>query len=276
MSEGQRTARFERAWSGHGFSKWFGLPREIATNEEANRLFCDFVAAKIRARVNDPGVADKLIPKDHLFGTKRVPCETGYFETYNRDNVELISLAENPILAYTESGVHTAQGDFDFDMIVLATGFDAYTGALNRIDIRGVDGRTLQDKWKDGPKTFLGLQVHGFPNLIINGGPHGKGGIGNSPRCSECVIPWIANLIRYMAENGLDEVEAEEEAEASFTDAVYRSVVGALNASTDSYSFGSNVEGKVRAYLAYNGSLPDFARQLKEIADNGYRGFHLR
>lgn len=275
MTPEERIARFELAWSGTGFTKWFGLNREIATSMEANRLFCDFVASKIRSRVDDPAVAAKLIPTDHLFGTKRVPCETEYFETYNRDNVTLVSLADDPILEYTEKGLRTAQGELELDMIVLATGFDAFTGALSRIDIRGVEGLSLQDKWKDGPKTFLGLQVHGFPNLIINGGPHGKGGVGNSPRCSEPVIPWIVELLRHMADNGLQEIEADADAEATWTDSVYASTVGTLAEATRSYSFGDNVPGKPRVYLAFTGTLPDFVQQLKQIEADGYPGFHL-
>jgi cation diffusion facilitator CzcD-associated flavoprotein CzcO len=275
ISDMERLAVFEAAWNGPGFSKWFGLPRDIAVNPAVNRLFCEFVANKIRERVHDPKVAEMLIPKDHLFGTKRVPCETAYFEAYNRPNVELISLADNPILEYTETGFRTAAGDLDFDMIVLATGFDAFTGALTRIDIRGVDGLSLRDKWAPGPKTFLGLQVAGFPNLFINGGPHGKGGIGNSPRASEPVIPWLVELLLALREKGYTRIEADVEAEEEWTAHVNELVVNSLAKDVRSYSYGDNVPGKAHTYIAYAGSLVDFVERLADIAENGYKGFQL-
>lgn len=275
MSETELEELFEAAWNGPGFAKWFGLPRDIAIDREANRVFSDFAARKIRERIDDPAVADKLIPKDHLFGTKRVPCETSYFEAYNRPNVDLITLDENPILEYTETGFRTAEGDLEFDMIILATGFDAFTGALTRIDIRGVDGLSLRDKWKDGPKTYMGLQVAGFPNLLINGGPHGKGGIGNSPRCSEPVIPWLADLLTHMRENGLTRVETSHDAEAEWTEHVNSMVAGSLASEVKNYSFGDNIPGKARVYIAYAGTLPDLIVRLRDTAAAGYTGFQL-
>jgi cation diffusion facilitator CzcD-associated flavoprotein CzcO len=275
LSEDELAALFEAAWNGPGFSKWFGLPRDIAIDRQANRLFSDFAAQKMRERINDPEIAEKLIPKDHLFGTKRVPCETSYFEAYNRPNVDLIALEENPILEYTETGFRTAEGDLEFDMIVLATGFDAFTGALTRIDIRGADGLSLRDKWKDGPKTYMGLQVNGFPNLLINGGPHGKGGIGNSPRCSEPVIPWLAELLVAMRDNGWTRVEADAGAEEEWTEHVNSMVVGSLASEVKNYSFGDNIPGKARVYIAYAGTLPDLIVRLRDTAANGYAGFVL-
>jgi cation diffusion facilitator CzcD-associated flavoprotein CzcO len=275
ISDEERRQIFEAAWNGPGFSKWFGLPRDIAVDPEVNREFCEFAAGKIRERVHDPKVAEKLIPKDHLFGTKRVPCETSYFEAYNRPNVDLVSLEENPILEYTETGFRTAEGELDFDMIVLATGFDAFTGALTRIDIRGVDGQSLRKKWASGPKTFLGLQVAGFPNLLINGGPHGKGGIGNSPRCSEPVIPWLTQLLVTAKEKGLSRIEADVEAEEEWTAYVNDMVANSLAKDVKSYSYGDNIPGKARVYIAFAGSLVDFRQRLADIAVDGYKGFQL-
>jgi cation diffusion facilitator CzcD-associated flavoprotein CzcO len=275
LSAEERREIFEAAWNGPGFSKWFGLPRDIAIDPVVNREFCEFAADKIRERVLDPKVAEKLIPKDHLFGTKRVPCETSYFEAYNRSNVDLVSLEENPILEYTETGFRTAQGDLDVDMIVLATGFDAFTGALTRIEIRGVDGQSLREKWAPGPKTFLGLQVAGFPNLLINGGPHGKGGIGNSPRCSEPVIPWLTELLVTATEKGYSRIEADVEAEEEWTAYVNDMVAKSLAKDVKSYSFGDNIPGKARVYVAFAGSLVDFRHRLADIAAAGYKGFQL-
>ncbi len=270
-----RDARFEEAWHSPGFAKWIGMYHDIGTDPEANRVYCDFLARKIRERVHDAATAEKLIPNDHLFGTKRVPCETNYYETYNQDNVDLVSLGENPIERFTPTGLQTREGHLDVDMIVLATGFDAFTGALNRLDIRGVGGQTLRDKWKDGPLTYLGIGVAGFPNLFIMGGPHGKGGHGNSPRCSEQVVEWMARFVEDIFEQGTERVEADAQAERVWTDHIYQVAADSLMSTTRSFFFGDNVEGKPRAYLAYLGSLPEFVEQLQGIRADGYRGFHL-
>jgi cation diffusion facilitator CzcD-associated flavoprotein CzcO len=275
VSEAKRNEQFEKVWSAPGFAKWFGLYHDIATDPEANENYCDFVASKIRQRIDDPAVADKLIPQDHLFGTKRVPCETDYFEVYNQDNVELVELADNPIIEFIPTGLRTAQGDIDAERIIIATGFDAFTGALNRIDIRGVDGLTLRDKWKDGPKTYLGVQVAGFPNLFIVGGPHGKGGHGNSPRCSEPVIQWLAELIQYSRANQVDRIEADPEAELKWTEHVNEEAGKSLRSGVRSYVFGDNVEGKTHAYVAYAGSLTGYVEMLQRSTDSHYQDFQL-
>src|SRR5262249_43032252 len=150
-----------------GFSKWLANFRDIMTNREANEDFAEFVRNKIRARVKDPVVAEKLAPKDHPFGAKRIPLETEYYETYNPDNVLLVDLKETPIERITPKGIKTSDKEYEFDVIIYATGFDAFTGALTQIDIRGAGGQTLKDKWAEGPKTHLGLQVASFPNLFL-------------------------------------------------------------------------------------------------------------
>lgn len=274
-SEEERLAKFEELYATPGFAKWFGTYREIAMNPEANAEYSKFMESKIRARVNDPAIADLLVPSDHPFGTKRVPCETNYFETYNRDNVTLIALDRNPILEYSKDGLVTADGPMEFDMIVLATGFDAFTGALSRIDIRGELGIALKDKWKDGPQTYMGVQVAGFPNLLINGGPHGKGGIGNSPRCSEPLIIWIGELLAHMRANGLTRIEADPVAEKEWTDHVNELAKTMMAANVKSYSFGDNIPGKPHVYVAYSGTLPDFSERLRRTAADGYVGFQL-
>jgi cation diffusion facilitator CzcD-associated flavoprotein CzcO len=275
VSDEERLARFEQAWNSPGFAKWFGLYHDIATSTVANRYYCEFIATKVRERVKDPAVADKLIPQDHLFGTRRVPCETNYYEAYNRDNVDLVALAENPILEFTERGLRTTEGELELDIIVLATGYDAFTGALNRIDIRGVDGEILQDKWKDGPKTYMGIQVAGFPNLFIVGGPHGKGGHGNSPRCAEPVIQWLADLFHFVEERGIQRVEPDAEAETAWTQHVNDEAAKTMMSHVKSYLFGDNVAGKAHAYVAYTGSLPEFAARLRKSVANNFDDFHL-
>ncbi|GAA1845758.1 flavin-containing monooxygenase [Actinomadura bangladeshensis] len=275
VSEEDRLAQYEELWQRPGFAKWFGTYREIATTPEANSTYSAFVEQKIRERVHDQSVADDLVPTDHPFGTKRVPCETDYYETYNRDNVRLVPLAKNPLVEYTRTGLRTAEGEMNFDIIVLATGFDAFTGALSRIDIRGTGGQTLKDKWRDGPQTYMGIQVSGFPNLLINGGPHGKGGIGNSPRCAEPLVWWLGGLLGYMREHGYTRIEADAEAEKKWTADVNELASKTMASKVKSYSFGDNIPGKPHVYVAYAGTLPDFIRQLEETAAEGYEGFSL-
>ena len=275
VGEADRLAKYEELWNTPGFAKWFGTYRDIAINADANRTYSEFVADKIRARVDDPEVAAELIPSDHPFGTKRVPCETQYYEAYNRPNVTLVPLARNPILSYTETGLLTAEGPLDFDMIILATGFDAFTGALSRIDIRGTGGVALHDKWKAGPVTYMGIQVPGFPNLLINGGPHGKGGIGNSPRCSEPVIHWIARLLGVIRDNGQTRIEADAEDAEKWTEQVGLVASKTLAANVRNYSFGDNVPGKPHVYVAYAGTLPEFVERLDMTEAQGYPGFHI-
>ena len=273
VPEEVRDARFEEAFNSPGFAKWIGLYNDIAYDRDANKIYCEFLAQKIRDRVEDPKIAEKLIPNDHYFGTKRVPCETNYYETYNKDNVDLVLLKENPIIEYTEKGILTEEGELEFDMIILATGFDAFTGALNKIDIRGLGGQTLRDKWKDGPHTYLGIQVAGFPNLFIEGGPHGKGGHGNGPRCSEPVVEWMTKVVDDIFSKGWKRVEADAAAEAAWTKSVLDTAEGSLQASAKSIFFGDNIPGKPRVYVAYIGSLPEFVNNLETARDEDYRGF---
>ena len=163
-------------------------------NRAANEDFAEFVRGKIRARVKDPVVAEKLVPKDHLFGSKRVPLETEYYEAYNRDNVLLVDVKESPIERITPKGIKTSEREYEFDVIIYATGFDAITGALTRIDIRGQGGQSLKDKWANGPRTLLGLQTAGFPNFFI--APNTA--FCNYTVCAETIVEWIADCIRYL------------------------------------------------------------------------------
>ena len=274
VSEEERRRVFQENWDkGNGFRFMFGTFCDIATNPEANAAAAAFIRSKIAEIVDDPETARKLTPTD-LYA-KRPLCNEGYYETYNRDNVTLVPLAKNPIVEYTRTGLRTAEGEMDFDVIVLATGFDAFTGALSRIDIRGVGGQTLKDKWRDGPQTYMGVQVSGFPNLLINGGPHGKGGIGNSPRCAEPLVWWLGGLLGYMHEHGLTRVEADAEAEKKWTAHVNELASKMMASTVKSYSFGDNIPGKPHVYVAYSGTLPEFIERLKENTESGYEGFSL-
>jgi cation diffusion facilitator CzcD-associated flavoprotein CzcO len=268
-----RDARYLEAWNSPGFTKWIGLYNDLAYDADANKIYCAFLADKIRERVNDKELAEKLVPNDHLFGTKRVPCETNYYETYNKENVDLVLLKEDPIIEFTEKGIRTESGELEVDMIILATGFDAFTGALNKIDIRGLDGQTLRESWKDGPHTYLGMQVAGFPNLFIEGGPHGKGGHGNGPRCSEPVVEWVTKVIDDIFTNDWKRVDADPAAQDAWTKSVTDTAAGTLQASAKSIFFGDNIPGKPRVYVAYIGSLPEFVQRLEDARDNDYEGF---
>ena len=194
----EREAFFEQQYATPGFAMWQGNFRDMLTNREANALVSDFVARKIRERVKDPKVADKLIPKDHGFGTRRVPMETSYYEVYNQPNVQLVDIKETPIERITPTGIKTSDADYEFDIIIYATGFDAITGSFDRIDIRGLDGLKLKDKWAGGPQTFLGVQVESFPNMFMLVGPHTA--LGNIPRSIEYNVDWVTGLIRHMRE----------------------------------------------------------------------------
>jgi cation diffusion facilitator CzcD-associated flavoprotein CzcO len=268
----EREAFWEQRYGEPGFGIWMGNFRDILTDREANRLMSDFLARKIRSRVKDPAVADKLVPKTHGFGTRRVPLESGYFEVYNQPNVELVDLSETPIESVTPKGIRTTDKEREFDMIVYATGFDAITGAFDRIDIRGVDGVSLKDKWADGPTTLLGIMVAGFPNLMMVLGPHA--GLGNIPRAIEFTSDWVTALIRYARERGLTRLDATPEGAKEWTDHVIATNDGLLFTEVDSWMTGinRNLDGKqVRRVMRYSGGHPAFRDRCDAVARGGYR-----
>jgi cation diffusion facilitator CzcD-associated flavoprotein CzcO len=276
LDDEARLARYERGWSGSGFSKWFGMPADIMSDETANRQYAEFIAGTIRARIDDPELADRLVPTD-VFGSKPVDCEGGeYYEAFNRPDVELVEVGPDPIVEVVPEGIRLASGRLiEADVIVYATGFEAFVGALNAVEVTGVGGVSLRERWKDGPSTLLGLQVSGFPNLFVIGGPHGKGGHGNSTRCSEVPVQWVAELTATIVREGIRRVEPDAEAEREWTAHVYEVGNASLAARGRSYLFGDNIPGRPRAYVAYTGSLPDFVQRLTTVAENDYEGFIL-
>jgi cation diffusion facilitator CzcD-associated flavoprotein CzcO len=191
-----RLAYFETMWNSPGFSKLTSNYTDLTVNHTANALWCEFIAEKIRAIVKNPETAERLIPRDHLYAEKRPPFVTDYYETYNRPNVSLVDLRQTPIVRITEGGIETTDGEREFDLIVWATGFDFGTGALARMGIRGRDGLSLADHWAEGPKTFLGLQTTGFPNLFFPGGPHAAAG--NNPRYNGDQVDFITEVLVYL------------------------------------------------------------------------------
>ena len=271
----QRQARFEELWAQPGFAKWLGNFRDIMTDKKANELFAEFVRNKIRERVKDPVVAEKLAPKSHPFGTKRVPLESGYYEQFNRDNVLLVDLHESPIERITPKGIKTSDTEYEFDVIVYATGFDAVTGPLTRIDIRGEGGISIKDKWADGPRTYLGIQSTGFPNLFTLVGPHNGATFCNIPRCIEQNVEWVTDCIRHMREKGFTRIAARPEAEQAWTDHVNELAAGTLLEEVDSWFFGANIPGKKRTVLMYFGGAPAYRKKCDDVAARGYEGFVL-
>jgi cation diffusion facilitator CzcD-associated flavoprotein CzcO len=267
----ERETFFEKLYGEKGFGIWQGNFRDILTNREANALISDFVARKIRQRVKDPEVAEKLIPTNHGFGTRRVPLETRYYEVYNQPNVKLVDIKENPIERITPNGVKTSAAEYEFDIIIYATGFDAITGAFDRIDFRGTDGLLLKDEWRDGPRTYLGVMVEGFPNMMMLMGPHTA--LGNIPRSIEYSVDWVTGLIRHARDHHLTRVAATEAGAESWTDHVKLCGVGLLSNEVNSWMTGinSNVEGKQTRIIArYSGSAPAYRARCDEVAENGY------
>jgi len=276
VTEAEREAFWEKLYGEPGFGIWMGNFRDVLLDREANRLMSDYLARKIRERVKDPAVAEKLVPKSHGFGMRRVPLESGYFEVYNQPNVKLVDLNETPITAITPEGIRTSDADYPFDMIIYATGFDAITGAFDRIDIRGAGGVSLKDKWRDGPVTFLGILVDGFPNFMMVMGPHA--GLGNFPRAVEFTSDWVTALIRYARERGMTRVDATPEAAKAWTDHVIETNNGMLFNEFDSWMTGinRNVDGKeVRKVMRYSGGHPAFRKHCEEATASGYRALSL-
>lgn len=276
VSPEEREAFYEHLWATPGFSKWLGVFRDVLSNLEANETFAEFVRKKIRARVKDPKVAEKLIPRDHPFGTKRVPLESGYYEVYNRDNVVLVDIHETPIERITPKGIKTSAAEYEFDIIIFATGFDAVTGAFSRMDIRGVGGKTLKEKWADGPHTYLGLQTAGFPNLFTLVGPHNGATFCNIPRCIEQNVEWVTECLRSMRAHGRQRIEATPKAEDAWTEHVAEMAARTLLPMADSWFMGANTPGKPRNFLLYAGGSPTYRKKCEEVAANGYDGFLLQ
>jgi len=267
----EREAFWEKLYRTPGFGQWQGNFSDMLTDRAANALASEFAARKIRERVKDPAVAEKLIPKDHGFGTRRIPLESGYYEVFNQPNVELVDVNATPIERITPRGIETSDRERAFDVIIYATGFDAITGAFDRIDIRGVDGVTLKDVWKDGPQTYLGVFVAGFPNLLMTMGPHA--GLSNYTRTAEYSVEWVTGVIRFATERGLTRIAATEAAVAQWTDHVLALGQGLLMNEIGSWMTGvnRNVAGKQKPrIMRYSGGHPAYREHCDAVAAAGY------
>lgn len=271
----EREAFWEKLYSEPGFGIWMGNFSDVLVNKEANRLLSDFVAKKIRERVHDPAVAEKLIPTNHGFGTRRVPLESGYFETYNRDNVDLVDLNETPLERITPKGVQCSDREHEFDLLVYATGFDGVTGPYDRIDIRTSEGRVLREDWAEGlPRTYLGVQAEGYPNMLMVLGPHTARG--NIPRNSEQIIDFVIPLVQHMQEHGLTRVEPRSEKVTEWGEHVEKAAAILLASQVKSWQTGvnRNVAGRdVLRVLGYNGSAVKYRKMTEREVDEGFPNF---
>ncbi len=275
--EDERNAILEAGWQagGLGFRESFC---DVLLDSRSNDIMSDFIRAKIRGIVDDPVTAEMLVPYDHPFGTKRPPIDTDYFETYNRDNVSLVNIRDNPINRIEPSGVCLEDGThIAADIIVFATGFDAMTGALLKMGIVGRDGLTLADAWAEGPQTYLGLAIHGFPNLLTITGPGSPSVLTNMPRAIEQHIDWITALLHRAKTRSITLVEAELSAMQDWTNHVTAVANDTLlPRAGHSWYLGANVPGKPRVFMPYCKGLDVFRAHCEQVAADGYPGFSLR
>ena len=272
----ERIALWDELYDLPGFALLLANFPETYFDEVANRELSDYVADRIRQRVNDPQVAEKLIPKDHGFGMQRLPLETSYFEAYNRDNVHLVDIADTPIERITPTGIQTAAAHYDLDVIIYATGFDAITGAMDRIEVRGVGGKSLGEKWHDGPSTYLGVMTHGYPNMLMVAGPQSVSGSTNYPRAIEAGVDWVTEFLAHVSASGATRFEASAAAEQEWQEHVVQTQKKMPFQKSQSWFTGYNSNlpgreaGKVR-YHAYWGGAPRYKGFLDQAVAEGYR-----
>ena len=273
VSEAERMAMYEKAWEIGGL-RFRATFSDILTNKEANATASAFIKSKIREIVKDPATADKLTNFDHPYAAKRPPVDTDYFETFNRDNVALVDIRAAPIERVTAGGIETADGHYDLDIIVFATGFDAMTGPLLKIDIKGRDGVALRDAWAHGPQNYLGLQVAGFPNLFTITGPGSPSVLCNMPVAIEQHVDWITDAIVHMREHGLERMETTEAAMQGWVAQVNAAAAATLlPQASSSWYLGANVPGKPQVFMPYAGGMARYRRICDAVAAGGYEGF---
>ncbi|MBO6726718.1 MAG: NAD(P)/FAD-dependent oxidoreductase [Rhizobiaceae bacterium] len=272
IDEGERASLFENGWKKGGvlFAKIF--PKQTM-DERVNALARDFAEKKIRAIVRDESLADDLIPTDHAIGTKRICTDSGYFETFNRDNVELVNLRRDPIIEITERGVRTRNASHDLDMLIFATGFDAMTGTITRVDFRGPGGQSMAEAWADGPKTMLGLMVPGFPNLFNITGPGSPSVLTNMILGAEQHVNWALGLMSHTQQKGYTMVEARRDAADAWTAHVDAIASATLFTQAKSWYMGANVDGKKRTFMPYIGGFAAYIRECEAVREEGYKGF---
>ena len=277
-SEAERVQRLEGLWEAGTLQIWGGAFADHFFNPEAARYVTAFVSDKIRARIKDPALADKLIPTDYEFGSRRVPLETGYFESFNRDNVELVDLRDEPITAIDETGVNTAARHIDLDVIIYATGFEAGVGAINRIAITGRDGLRLKDEWEKALRTTVGMQVHGFPNLFMTMAPFAPASaLCNLPVCADQQVDWIGDVIAFVVSKGAKSIEPTAQSEQAWMDH-HREVSEPtmLGSNTHSWYRHRRKDGSPGELIAYAGGIPMYRATCEYLMANEFQGFDIR
>ena len=275
VSPEERERVYEAAWNrlGYGFALTYF---DILLSKTANDTAADFIRKKIGSVINDPVLREKLVPKGHAFAARRPSVDSGYFQAFNRDNVELADVRESPIVEFTAEGIRTTAKTHALDMIIYATGFDAFTGSLLKPNIIGRAGLTLREKWSAGPVTQLGVSVSDFPNMLIVVGPGSPSLLSNVMVSTEEQIDWLADLIHVMDTNQVVEFEAEPAAEISWVAHVNERAKETLYMTADSYYNGAEVAGKPKVFMPYSGGVRGYRRILQKCAQDGYTGFTLR
>ncbi|MCY4434504.1 MAG: NAD(P)/FAD-dependent oxidoreductase [bacterium] len=275
VDEATRTRLLENSWAlgGPGFARTFD---DVMTNTESNQLTAQFVRDKIKDKVENPDAAESLLEIDHPLGARRLIVEIGYFETYNRPNVTLVDVAASPIEKITPQGLRTADGSsYDLDLIVYATGFDGMTGALLAMDIQGIGGLPLREKWANGAGAYLGLVASEFPNLFMITGPGSPAVYSNVIFSIEQHVDWIADCLAHMLDHDLDRIDSDPKAEAEWTRQVHEIAAQSIVGKTDSWWTGANIDGKPKGVTFYLGGTNTYAAICDQIAANGYEGFVL-
>jgi len=273
VSEEERTREFETRWQKGGIP-FMASFSDLAVTEEANKTAQDFVRGKIREIVRDPEVAEMLCP-DTIIGCKRLCLGTDFFETFNRPNVALVDVSASPIERISEAGLIVGGKEYALDSLVFATGFDAMTGALSRIDIKGRDGLDLRKEWAAGPRTYLGLAMAGFPNLFIVTGPGSPSVLTNMVPTIEQHVEWISDCIHYVRENDYSVIEAARDVQDAWVEHVTALALDTLRYTCNSWYLGANVPGKPRVFMPYIGGMPAYRKKCNEVAAKNYEGFNL-
>ena len=270
----QREALYEAGWQRGGINALSYAFADFVTDETVNVTGQDFLRAKIRSIVQDPQTADDLSPR-HWIGTKRTCVDTGYYETYNRPNVTLVNLRREPIVSIDATGIQTSDRHIDLDVLVYALGFDAMTGGFTAVDIVGSNGQTLKDAWADGPRTYLGLATHGFPNLFLITGPGSPGVLSNMVVSIEQHVDWVCACLAHLRDSGATRIEADLDAQDAWVEGLAVSAADTLYIRADSWYMGANVPGKPRVFMPYVNGCGVYRQTCDAVAAEGYRGFHI-
>jgi len=274
-TEDERLRAYEAKWAEGGSISFLYSFTDLLLNKESNETAAEFVRRKIRATVKDSQTAELLCPDDHPIGTKRLILDTDYYETYNRDNVTLVDIRSGPIKEITPTGLRTAASDYALDAIVFATGFDAMTGAMKEIDIHTDAGMSIREKWEDGPRTYLGIMIAGFPNLFMITGPQSPGVKSQMILACEQHVDWIADCLQYMRNRGFSCLEAEEQAEGAWVQHNNEVADRTLYPLANSWYVGANIPGKPRVFMPYVGGMTAYKKKCDDVAAKGYEGFRF-